>query len=150
MAKFIYKLQNVLDLKIKLENQQKTNFSMAAARLNSEESKLEDLKQRLALYEQEYRDKSIGHISIKELKFSRDNMEYAKGQIKLQEKNVDNAKKQLEIARFSLNEAIKERKIFEKLREKALDEYRLEENSAELKEIDQLVSFTYNDNKAGE
>ena len=150
MAKFVYRLQNVLDLKLKLENQQKTNFSMAAAKINSEETKLTKLKKVLETYEQEYREKSIGHINVSELKFSRDSMEYAKEQIKLQEKNVDNAKKQLEIARFALNEAIKERKIFEKLREKALEEYRLEENSAELKEVDQLVSFTYNDNKAGE
>ena len=40
--------------------------------------------------------------------------------------------------------------IHEKLKEKAFEEFMQEENEAEKKEIDELVSFRYNDNgKAG-
>lgn len=39
-----------------------------------------------------------------------------------------------------------ERKIYEKLREKAFEEFKQELNAQEKKEIDELVSFNYNDN----
>ena len=39
---------------------------------------------------------------------------------------------------------MKERKPDEKLREKKFDEFQKEERDNESKEIDQLVSFTYN------
>lgn len=150
MAKFIYKLQNVLDIKLKMENQAKTEFSMAAARLNEEEEKLQMLMKQKAEYEEEYRKKSTGKLDIAELKFAKDNVEYIKDRIRVQEGVINMAKKELEIARFRLNEAIKDRKIHEKLKEKAFEEFMQEENEAEKKEIDELVSFRYNDNgKAG-
>lgn len=51
MAKFTYKMQNILDIKYKLETQAKTSFSIAAAKLNKEEEKLEGLVQRKNAYE---------------------------------------------------------------------------------------------------
>lgn len=150
MAKFIYRLQNVLDVKLKLESQAKTAFSMAAARLNEEEDKLNRLYETEKAAEEAYRQCSIGILDLMELKSAKDNVEYVKGQIELQKKAVDNARKMLEVARFHLNEAMKDRKIHEKLREKAFEEFVHEENEAEKKEIDQLVSFTYNNSgKAG-
>ena len=47
-------------------------------------------------------------------------------------------------ARESLNEVMKERKIYEKLREKAFEDFLMELNEEEKKEIDELVSYTYN------
>lgn len=150
MAKFVYRLQNVLDVKLKLESQAKTNFSMAVAKVNEEEEKLEQILLQKAGYEEEYRKKSTGRLNVMELKFARDNIEYIKGQIEIQKNVISMARKELEIARFRLNEAIKDRKIHEKLREKAFEDFVQEENDAEKKEIDQLVSFKYNDNgKAG-
>lgn len=147
MAKFIYKLQNVLNIKMKLETQEKTNFSMAVAKLNEEEEKMTMLHLKKAEYEEAYRKQSSGKLDIKELKFAKDNIEYIKGRIVEQTEAINNAKRNLEIARFRMNEAIKERKIYEKLKEKAFEEFIHEENEAEKKEIDQLVSFRYNDKK---
>ena len=107
MAKFIYKLQNVLDIKLKMENQAKTEFSMAAARLNEEEEKLQMLMKQKAEYEEEYRKKSTGKLDIAELKFAKDNVEYIKDRIRVQEGVINMAKKELEIARFRINEAIR-------------------------------------------
>lgn len=151
MAKFIYRLQNVLDVKLKMESQAKTDFSMAAARVREEEDKLKTVLETKTRFEQEYREKSSGRLDVMALKHAKENIEYIKGQIVQQNQAVDRAKKELEIARFRLNEAMKDRKIHEKLKEAAFEEFRLEENEAEKKEIDQLVSFRYNDQgKAGE
>ena len=37
MAKFVYKMQNILNIKMRLETQAKTEFSQASARLDEEE-----------------------------------------------------------------------------------------------------------------
>ena len=44
MAKFIYRMQNILNLKLKLEEQQKMEFAAARKRLDEEEEKLELLQ----------------------------------------------------------------------------------------------------------
>ena len=51
--------------------------------------------------------------------------------------------KDVEAARELLNEAMKERKTYEKLRERAFEEFKLEENRKEQKEIDELVSYRF-------
>ena len=43
-----------------------------------------------------------------------------------------------------MNEAKQERNIHEKLKEKQLEEFLIELNQEEMKEIDQLVSYQYN------
>ena len=50
MAKFLYRMQNILNIKYKLETQAKTEFSLAAAALRREEEKLENLRQRKRAY----------------------------------------------------------------------------------------------------
>lgn len=49
-----------------------------------------------------------------------------------------------EVKRVALNELMKERKTHEKLRDKKFEDFQKEEKDNESKEIDQLVSFTYN------
>ena len=56
MAKFVFRLQGVLNIKQKLEDQEKIADSLARARLNEEEAKLEALVKRreeLISYKQE-------------------------------------------------------------------------------------------------
>ena len=42
MARFRYRMQNILDIKEKMETQAKNEFAQAQARLNAEEEKLAD------------------------------------------------------------------------------------------------------------
>ena len=50
MAKFVYKMQNILNIKMRLETQAKTEFSQASARLDEEEDKLRSLILRRRTY----------------------------------------------------------------------------------------------------
>ena len=47
------------------------------------------------------------------------------------------------MARVKMAEAVMERKTYDKLREKAFEEFRLEENRAEGKTIDELTSYVH-------
>ena len=65
--------------------------------------------------------------------------------MKQQAVRLRTAQRNLDKAREKLNEAVADRKVHEKLKEKAFEEFKAELNNEEKKEIDQLVSFTYND-----
>ena len=54
------------------------------------------------------------------------------------------AEKNVDIARGRLNKVMVERKTQEVLKEKAFEEFVKELNESEKKEVDELVSFTYN------
>ena len=53
MAKFIYRMQSILDIKQKLEEQAKNEFAKARLQLTLEEDKLQKLKERKDAYVEE-------------------------------------------------------------------------------------------------
>ena len=63
--------------------------------------------------------------------------------VKLAERNVEASMKRLA-------DAVKERKGQEKLKEKAFEQFLQELNAQEMKEIDEVVSFNYNDREEDE
>ena len=63
--------------------------------------------------------------------------------VKLAERNVEASMKRLA-------DAVKERKVQEKLKEKAFEQFLQELNAQEMKEIDEVVSFNYNDREEDE
>ena len=50
MAKFTYRMQNILDIKIKLENQAKIAYATASRQLAEEQEKLREILMRRAGY----------------------------------------------------------------------------------------------------
>ena len=145
MAKFVYKMQNILDIKLRLETQVKTEFAEASAKLLQEEDKLRKLIQRRREYENELKRLSADRLELGELKKYNGYIETIKALMQQQALAVRLAQRNLDKVREKLNQAMQERKIYEKLREKAFEEFKEELNAEEKKEMDQLVSFTYND-----
>jgi len=143
MAKFIYKMQNILDIKLKLEEQAKTAFAAANAKLLEEENKLRAIKDRKARYEEEYKININGNIDRAELIALNSGIARADLDIDKQLLVIRNARGQVDFARTRLENAIYERKIQEKLKENAFEKFKLEVASAENKEVDELVSFLY-------
>ena len=143
MAIFRYGMQNVLNIKEKLEEQEKQNFAMMRVRLTEEEEKLEALKARreqVALEGKKMREDKIDILSIKE---NTTLASYIDEEIKGQRVKVMAAEKNLENARKRMQDAMQERKIHEKLRENAFEEFMKEEGIKEAKEIDELTSYVY-------
>lgn len=144
MAKFTYKMQNILDIKYKLETQAKTSFSIAAANLNREEEKLVELNLRKQNYENRARELVADKLDFQAIKINRTAIENMKGAIRSQTLAVQVAQRNLESARKHLQEVMTERKTHEKLKEKAFDEFKKEMEKDESKVVDELVSFTHN------
>lgn len=146
MAKFTYKMQNILDIKMRLETQAKTEFAVASGKLSEEEEKLKQLLRRNIAYQDEARNLASERLDIQKIKRCNDAMKAMKEILQQQAIQVRVAERGLEIARNKLNSAMQDRKIHDKLKEKAFEEFKLDLNAQEKKEIDELVSFSYNDN----
>ena len=143
MKKFIYPLQSVLNLKEKLESQEKVFFQAAMAELRKEQEKLDLLEQRKNGYEERLRDSVSAKLDLLTVKTNKEAIEILKEMIHQQTGRVRRAERHAEVARKRLEEAMKERKTLEKLKEDAFAEYMKEYEKEEQKEIDELVSFRY-------
>lgn len=143
MAKFRYRMQSILEIKKKLEEQAKNEFAAARAALNEEEDKLEQLKKRKEAYEDEGRALRENTLNIMDIIENREALLRMDEFIADQQLNVKRAQDRMEEVRLALQTAMQESKTQEKLREKAFEQFVKEENARESKEIDELVSYTY-------
>lgn len=143
MAKFRYRMQSILEIKKKLEEQAKNEFAAARAALNEEEDKLEQLKKRKEAYEDEGRALRENTLNIMDIIENKEALLRMDEFIADQQLNVKRAQDRMEEARLALQTAMQESKTHEKLREKAFEQFVKEENKRESKEIDELVSYTY-------
>ena len=149
MAKFIYRMQSILDIKEKLEEQARKEFAAARMHLNEEEEKLALLKGRKSSYEEQGRELQKSGLNVLDILTNRNAITRMQEFIEIQRDAVEAANMQLEKARIKLRTAMQESKTQEKLRERAFEEFIREENAREAKEVDELVSYTYSAASAG-
>lgn len=143
MAKFVYRMQNILDIKQKIEGQEKIAYSLANAKLAEEQKKLRDLLQRNEGYEQRLKELETGHLDIKEIQSCKRAINTMKSMIREQMMAVHTAQRNVEMAQKRLDAVMKERKTHENLKEKAFDAFKEELLAEEGKVTDELVSYTY-------
>ena len=143
MAKFKYRMQNILDIKQKLEESAKMEFSEANIRVMEEEEKLSEVEHRKRVYEAEGERLRTARLHVGEIKSNTQAISVLGGMVRVQEKEVDKAKVVQEQKRVKLQNAMQERKTQEKLFENAFEDFVREENARESKEIDELTSYVY-------
>lgn len=135
-------------MKEKMEDQRKMEYGQAAAVLERE-------KQKLTRFEKE-RQTSLDTLRVKlqaggagfapdEITRTQGYLDLARNKIARQEEQVRLAAAETEKKRLDLVEAVKDRKTLEKLKDKAREEFLREEQLAEQKIVDEIVSYAYND-----
>lgn len=143
MSKFIYRMESILSLKYKIEEQAKGEFAAARKRLDEEEERLSHLKGRKDDYEEKGRHLRENNLNVQDILENKYAISQMEEFILQQEVQVKIAENELENARLYLQEVMQERKAQEKLKEKAFEEFIKEENARESKEIDELVSYRF-------
>ncbi len=143
-------MQNILDIKYKLEEQAKQRYMEVRMRLNEALEVLEGLNQRKKAYFQTYRELVLEKLDILEIEQCKNFILIMDEYIAEQKAAVLEIEKELEDVERMMHEAIKERKIHEKLKENQFNAFLQELNQEEAKEIDQLVSYQYNNKDAEE
>ncbi len=148
MGRFRYRMQNILNIKEKLETQAKNEFAAANAELLDEQDKLTQMLAHNKEIEEESRRLRLrGSLSIKDIKDNTLSAEIQKEKMKLQALRIHAAEKKVEQKREAMVNLMKERKTHEILKEKAFEQFLLDEKADESKQIDQLTSYTYGQNK---
>ena len=147
MGRFRFSMQSILDIKDKLETQAKQHFALAQAALVREEEKLEALIARQDAYREKLRILLQGSLQVQKIEETRRAIRVMDDQIAKQSEAVSLARRKMERAREDMADAMRERKTYETLRENAFQEFLQEENRAEGKIVDELVSYTYGQKK---
>lgn len=143
MARFRYSMQSILDIKLKLETQEKQAFSAARAALDQEEEALDVLFRRKTGYEEEAVELLRGDLNLRDIADNRTAILRMDGFIADQRIRVAEAEKFLERVRQRLTEVMQDRKMHENLKDKAFDQFLLEEKRQESKAVDELTSYVY-------
>lgn len=143
MARFRYRMQNILNVKEKLETQAKNEFAIAAATVNEEEDKLTQVIKRQEEYREYMRVLQQGDLDFKKIKETAQSIESMKYVIDRQREVLKKAERVLEEKRVALAEAMQEVKTHEKLKEKEFEQFMMDEAAKESKEIDELVSYRF-------
>lgn len=143
MAKFFFRMQNILQIKQKLEEKQQLEYKDALQNRNKQKQKMDQMREVIQSETIRFQKKQENRFFLRELIQVQDRIHFYHRRLK--EEN-DVLKKLEEIVldkRQILIEAMRERKIYEKLREKASEKYFEEEKLAELKQMDERASFHY-------
>lgn len=148
MAKFFYRMQNILDIKYKLEDTAKQEYAEARRRLTVEEEKLELLQIRRKEYIVEYNNCILGNLNFLKIEEIANSIDIMDEMIAEQREVIKKKSKELEQARAKLSQIMQERKMHEKLKEKQFDEFKTEINNTEKKETDEVVSYQYNNSES--
>lgn len=147
MAKFRYRMQNILDVKVKLETQAKNAYGVANGKYREEQKKLQDLMVRRMGYEHRLKELMTGAIDVKKITQARNDISAMKTLVRRQMMEVHKAELEVERTRQELNSIMMERKTHEKLRDREFERFKKELAEQESKEIDELVSYTFNKNQ---
>ena len=137
-------MQNILDIKYKLEESAKQELADAMRILSEEESKLDQLKKRRYSYYLDYNESIKGKLDFVRIDECGNAMDIMDEMIESQIEVVREKSKEVEKARNKLNTVMQERKMHEKLKENKFEEFKQEINAEEAKETDQVVSYQYN------
>ena len=144
MAKFFYRMQNILNIKYKLEDQAKIRYGQTKMKFEEETDKLKKFMNKKADYEKEIKENMKDKLDIQRLRQLNVAVKVMEEKIEAQKKEVIKAYKRMLAAKDELTQIVTDRKTHEKLRENAFDEFVREVNAEEFKEIDELISFKYN------
>ncbi len=144
MAKFIYKMQNILELKLKVEDQIKNEYAIAKSKLDEELDKLNAIYNKKGEYEEILKEQMRKQLIIVDIMHSNHAIKALQYKIEEQKTEVLKAERKVDLARAKMQEAMIERKTQEKLKENAFENFKRELVAIENKENDELVSFKYN------
>ncbi len=144
MAKFVYRLQNILNLKLKLEDQAKNEYAIIK-KMYDDTLELKTLEEeKLHLEEAHLKMLMSKRLDFSQIRISRNGIERLKENVEKINRQLEEIRKRLNYASKKMSEAMIERKTHEKLKENAFGIFIKDTLSAENKETDELVSFKYN------
>jgi len=141
MAKFVFKLQPLLNVKQQMEDNLKNELGKAIKQLEKEKAVLAEIEDEKSRCIAEFNEKAGRGISVKTMRDYNVYILHLSERILLQKENVKLASNNVDKIREELLKIIKEREILEKLKEKKFAEFLEEQLKEEQKINDEIVSY---------
>lgn len=143
MARFKFRMQNILNLKEKLETQAEMRFAEQKKVLNEAIAAKDELMRKRELLGEEALRLRSDELDLLEIQNNELSIRLCEEDIILADQRIKREEATLELRRKELESVMKERKAQEKLREHAFQQFLKDEAAAESKAIDELTSYTY-------
>lgn len=146
MKKFQFRLQNLLDLKVKKLDEKLVELSKILNLIFEEKQKIEELarqKLEINLQFEKACEKNL-MLDVSKLLNLKNFLPKIDENIRNLKQKIDDMEKVLDIKQFEVNEAFKEKKMLEKLKEKHKKNFYKEFELNEAKELDDLTSARFN------
>lgn len=140
MKKFKFRLEKILEHKIRIFELAQDAYLVQQKKLQEEECALERIKNEYTNCLRKIVDKTKESFTIKELAIHYKYIYYIKREIKVQFNRVQNRKMVLEERRKELVVAAQEKEVLVKLKEKRWQEYRVHIDREEQKVMDDIFS----------
>lgn len=140
MKPFVFKLETLLNIRKKREEEANINLSRAKIKLASARELLQSLYDKQTESWDEFRKKQEqGEILVTDFQEWYRFLNFLKEEITNQEQVVERCRQEMLIALHAAEEAMKNRKSVEKLREKRFEQYRIELLQEEQKMLDEIA-----------
>ncbi len=144
MAKFDFPMEQVFQVKKKLEKQKQLELGKAMQTLSKSQERLLEIEGQLHEANQRFQiNLSTGRVNSSEMKSAHERIRYFHQAMTEQKKLIRQDKLKVEEAKEALKTALQDRKIFESLKEKAFESYIENEKLEEAKRLDEIVSYKY-------
>lgn len=143
MAKFQFSMQNLLQIKEKLEDQCQMEYGKAVLQRDLQKDRVEKAKARIVTENQNFYKKQANSFIVRDLINVQNKIAFLKEQEKAELTRLYECEDMVVRKRERLTQAMRERKTYESLREKALELYYEEEKQEELKLMDERASFNH-------
>lgn len=138
-----FRLQKVLDVKEKEEDNKKNEMSLVNFEIDKAKKQLKKLHDELEEHYKQRQDKNLNGSSIQELLELNKYIDYLKDTaIKQKNVEIDNLQKRLEDKKEEFIDIRRQRKSYENLKDKDYQKFLEKESKDEEKIIDEIVSFT--------
>jgi len=144
MGKFKYKLQNLLNVKGKLEEVKKGEYGKALAYVKELENDKNLIIDKIKNTRNNLKENSKGALSIEILKGFKGYIHSLEKKEKELEKSIKIANENADIKKEELIKAMQERKTLEKLKETELLKFKKKELMQEQSLVDEIVSYNHN------
>ena len=142
MAKFKYKFESIKKVKKIFEKKAQKELMEVEAEILKVKQKIIDTNLVRNKSKKDFLAKA--HYTVSEMKFQENYEKYLDEQVENFKLELNELFKLKEEKLKELAEKSKEHKIFDKLKEKNYQDFMLEENKKEQKEIDEIASIRYN------
>lgn len=140
---FKYRLGRLQNLKEKFEDSARLELGKKVEERKKVEEDIRDLNKKIESFSLEFRNEIKGTVSVTKLTNMIEYKKYLNDQLNSLFKELNKKIKEEEEALENYLQAKREKDILQKLKDKRLEDYRIEEKRQEIKDLDEVARINY-------